>query len=69
MSGTEQQTEHALIPEKLQWIAEAAYYRALSRDFAPNQDHDDWFAAQKDYEALSFSQRKNKNGLVYLGTG
>ncbi|MEQ1801879.1 MAG: DUF2934 domain-containing protein [Gammaproteobacteria bacterium] len=32
-------------------IAEAAYFRALERQFAPGQDIDDWLQAEKDVDA------------------
>lgn len=52
------------IPENHQWIAESAYYKALARGFTPNHEQDDWLEAQKDYEALLSTLRKN--GLVRL---
>ena len=34
-------------PDQLQrWIAEAAYYRAQRRGFAPGQELEDWLAAE-----------------------
>jgi Protein of unknown function (DUF2934) len=37
----------ALSPEELhQLVAEAAYYRAEQRGFAPGQDVEDWLAAE-----------------------
>jgi len=61
---SESQLSGAAIPENYQWIAEAAYYKALARGFAPNRDQQDWLEAKKDYEALLLTQRKN--GLVSL---
>ena len=52
------------IQEFHQWIAEAAYYKALARNFSPNLNQDDWLAAEKDYQAMLSKQQKN--GLVSL---
>ena len=39
--------------EQLQvWIAEAAYYRAKRRGFAPGQEVDDWLAAEAEVRAV-----------------
>ena len=40
-------TDHS---EKNQMIAEAAYFRAESRGFAPNNDLEDWLEAEIDVE-------------------
>ena len=37
-------------PDRLQWIAEAAYYRALNRGFEPGNEDLDWLEAEQDYE-------------------
>jgi hypothetical protein len=34
-------------------IAEAAYYRAEKRGFAPGKELDDWLAAEKEIEELT----------------
>ena len=34
-------------------VAEAAYYRAEKRGFAPGLDLEDWLAAEKEIEALA----------------
>jgi DUF2934 family protein len=45
MSGVEVRREPA--PTELQaWIAEAAYFRAERRGFAPGHETDDWLAAE-----------------------
>jgi hypothetical protein len=49
--------------EDYQWIAEAAYYKALARGFAPGHDQDDWLEAKKEYENIILQRR---NGLVVL---
>ena len=33
-------------------IADAAYYRAQSRHFAPGYEQEDWYAAEQEIEAL-----------------
>jgi len=33
-------------------IAEAAYYRALARGFAPGQEQEDWLAAEAEIDRL-----------------
>jgi hypothetical protein len=32
-----------------QWIAEAAYYKALARGFDPHKELDDWLEAEQEY--------------------
>ena len=34
------------------WIAEAAYYKALAKDFEPDHELDDWLAAEQDYFSM-----------------
>ncbi len=36
--------------ERRQFIAEAAYYRAEARGFAPNGEIDDWLAAEEEVD-------------------
>ena len=44
--------QEQLTPAQLQvWIAEAAYYRAERRGFAPGQEMDDWLAAEAEISA------------------
>lgn len=38
--------------DRLRMIAEAAYYRAEQRGFAPGRELEDWLAAEIDVEAL-----------------
>lgn len=64
MSEIKPKTTCAANFKKRQWIAEAAYYKALARGFTPNLDQQDWLEAQKDYAALQLTQ--GKNGLVSL---
>ena len=44
--------------EKAAMIAHAAYLRAERRQFAPGNDQEDWFEAEREIEAL-LSQRSN----------
>lgn len=44
------------------WISDAAYYKALARNFAPNHEENDWIEATKEYEI----KNTKKNGLVRL---
>ena len=37
-------------------IAEAAYYRAEKRGFAPGMELDDWLQAEKEIEALAHAE-------------
>ena len=39
--------------ERQSIIAEAAYYRAEKRGFAPGLEMEDWLAAEKEIEALT----------------
>lgn len=39
--------------ERERMIAEAAYYRAEKRGFAPGAELDDWLAAEREIEALA----------------
>ena len=39
--------------ERQSMIAEAAYYRAENRGFAPGWETEDWLAAEKEIDALS----------------
>lgn len=36
---------------RAQWIAEAAYFLAEARGFAPGQELDDWVAAEREIDA------------------
>ena len=38
--------------ERYQMIAEAAYFRAADRDFAPGHEIDDWIAAEKEIDLM-----------------
>ncbi len=38
--------------DRLRLIAEAAYFRAEQRDFAPGQELEDWLAAEIEVDAL-----------------
>lgn len=40
-------------PQLKSMIAEAAYYRAEKRGFAPGLEFEDWLAAEKDIDALT----------------
>jgi hypothetical protein len=42
---------HALKSREEQ-IAEAAYFRAMERHFAPGQELDDWLAAEADVQRM-----------------
>lgn len=35
-----------------QWIAEAAYFKALARGFNPHKELDDWLEAEQDYVTM-----------------
>lgn len=63
-ANSESEPTTTAIPECQQWIAEAAYYKALARNFSPNLNQEDWLAAEKDYQAMLSKQQKN--GLVSL---
>ena len=43
--------------KRYEMIAEAAYFRAVKRDFAPGQEIDDWLAAEKEVEQLLKKRR------------
>lgn len=45
--------------EDLQWISEAAYFKALAREFTPKDDYKDWLEAKTDYETQVLPHRKN----------
>ena len=62
--NSESQIAGTATAENYQWIAEAAYFKALARGFTPILDQDDWFEAKKEYEALLLKQLKS--GLVSL---
>ena len=40
-------------PQLMSMVAEAAYYRAEKRGFAPGLDLEDWLAAEKEIDALT----------------
>jgi hypothetical protein len=40
-------------PQRKTMIAEAAYYRAEKRGFAPGLEPDDWLAAEKEIDAFT----------------
>ena len=43
--------------DRLRLIAEAAYFRAEMRDFAPGQELEDWLAAEIEVDALFGNDR------------
>ena len=43
---TENQTEYEY---RHQWISEAAFYKAMSRDFEPGFELDDWLFAEREF--------------------
>ncbi len=47
-----------------QWIAVAAYYKALARGFAPNNDQQDWLEAEQEFSQCSVVPKKI--GLITL---
>lgn len=51
-------------PDGREWIAESAYYKALSRGFSPEAELNDWLEAEQEYLALI--NREWKSGLVRL---
>jgi hypothetical protein len=36
---------------RFEWIAENAYYRAERRGFIPGYEHEDWLAAEREFDA------------------
>lgn len=50
--------------ENSQWIAEAAYYKALARGFSAHKAQQDWFEAEQEY--LHLLEKQPKNGLISL---
>jgi hypothetical protein len=40
-------------PQRKSLIAEAAYYRAEKRGFAPGEELEDWLAAEKEIDELT----------------
>jgi hypothetical protein len=36
-----------------QWVSEAAYFKAKTRNFAPGKELDDWLAAEQDYQTMA----------------
>jgi hypothetical protein len=55
----------------IQWISEAAYYKAEARGFTPGLELDDWLAAENDYVKLQIAQHlviaKEDGGVTILG--
>ena len=45
-------TRGASAQKRYEMIAEAAYFRAADRDFAPGHEIEDWLAAEKEVEQL-----------------
>jgi hypothetical protein len=39
-------------PERLEWIAKRAYYKAEARAFVPGLEIDDWLEAEADFEEM-----------------
>jgi len=52
------------LPEDRHWIAESAYYKALSRGSSPKDDYQDWLDARKEHQ--DHLMRLRKNGLVLI---
>ncbi|MFZ4502386.1 MAG: DUF2934 domain-containing protein [Methylovulum sp.] len=53
------------LPPQQQWIAVAAYYKALSRGFTPHNAQQDWLEAEQ--ELSHYSQLAPKKiGLITL---
>lgn len=50
-SGTDSAAANGGIPRE-QWIAEAAYFRAEQRGFAPGNEMSDWLDAEVDVERM-----------------
>jgi hypothetical protein len=44
---------------RYQWISEAAYYKALARGFAPNQELRDWLTAEQDFGIMLINLQLN----------
>ncbi len=42
-----------------QWISEAAYYKALARNFDPHYELSDWLAAEQDYLTMLIDVQLN----------
>jgi hypothetical protein len=42
----------ALKEERKEWIQELAYFKALDRGFMPNQEAEDWLAAEKEVDEV-----------------
>lgn len=40
--------------ERRQWIAEAAYFRALRRGFTPGHECEDWLEAEREIDARRY---------------
>jgi hypothetical protein len=41
-----------LSADRYTWIAEAAYFKAERRGFEPGQDWQDWFEAEREFDAM-----------------
>lgn len=44
-------------PDRLEYIATSAYYRAEARGFMPGEELDDWLAAEAEYDENNWSAR------------
>ena len=49
---------------KDEWIAEAAYYRSLDRNFTPGSEDKDWIEAENKFNDLI--KKRIKPGLVRI---
>lgn len=55
--------------ERHRMIAEAAYFRAAGRGFAPGGELEDWLAAQREVDALLAAGRLGRQPLGTEGIG
>jgi Protein of unknown function (DUF2934) len=79
-SATANPARQVTTEERRRMIAEAAYFRAQSRDFTGSDPSEDWLAAERDVDqallAMSGGQRKaagnandNGNAIPFVGNG
>ena len=50
--------------QKHKWISDAAYFNSLKHEFKPDQDIQDWLAAEQKY--IQLMQKRVKSGLVRI---
>ena len=55
--------------ERRRMIAEAAYFRAAGRGFAPGGELEDWLAAQREVDALLAAGRLGRQPFGAMGIG